>query len=50
MEENEKPSEGKPSGKEEVKDRQPGGEDSKESEKKKKMNERLKKLGYDLPY
>lgn len=40
----------KPAGKEAEKGEQPGGEDTKESEKKKKMNERLKKLGYDLPY
>jgi hypothetical protein len=28
----------------------PGGQGAGDSEKKKKMNERLKKLGYDLPF
>ena len=50
MEEEDKQPGDKPAGKEVEKDQQPGGEDTKESEKKKKMNERLKKLGYDLPY
>jgi hypothetical protein len=50
MEENEEKPEQKADGKEGEKGGQPGGEDTKESEKKRKMNERLKKLGYDLPY
>lgn len=45
MEDNEK----KPEDKKDE-EQKPGGDDAAQSDKKKKMNDRLKKLGYDLPY
>jgi predicted AlkP superfamily phosphohydrolase/phosphomutase len=48
MEENDKQLDKKPEEKEKA--GEPGSDDSKQTDKKKKMNERLKKLGYDLPF
>ena len=50
MEDKEKLNENKPEEKVDQDSKKQGGDEAAPTEKKKKMNDRLKKLGYDLPF